>query len=160
MSAIQSTTSAQDLARSLLKTFESNGAGTTATPDDFGAFLTRLLSGVTSASAAATATSASSTTNTGVKFEGFDLAVPRDPAKSAKYSFAYAAKAAGTMPTSKADAEAWFNTNIKSRMIADGHTINWVKGGQFQFTDNSGTFVVDYLRPADGGSAVLTWQPQ
>jgi uncharacterized protein YdeI (BOF family) len=120
---------------------------------------------VTSASAAATATAASSTStaaatgSSAVKFEGFDFSVVKDPLKSAKYSFANAAKAAGTMPASKAEAETWFNTNIKAKMEADGHTINWVKGDTFQFTDASGTFVVDYVRGASSGNPALAWQP-
>jgi hypothetical protein len=117
------------------------------------------LSGVSSSPATGTG-AASGTGGAGaVKFEGFDFSSPKDPSKSAKYSFAYAARAAGAMPTSAADAETWFNTNIKSKMAADGHTINWVKGGQFQFTDTTGTFVVDYVRPDAGSSLTLTWQP-
>jgi uncharacterized protein YdeI (BOF family) len=163
MSTIQSSTSVQDLANSLMKTFDTNSDGKLTT-DEFGAFLTKLLSGVTSASAVATATGTSSTTaaatnSSAVKFEGFDFSVAKDPLKSAKYSFANAAKAAGTMPTSKTDAETWFNTNIKAKMEADGHTINWVKGDTFQFTDASGTFVVDYVRGASSGSPALAWQP-
>jgi uncharacterized protein YdeI (BOF family) len=165
MSTIQSSTSVQDLANSLMKTFDTNSDGKLTT-DEFGAFLTKLLSGVTSASASAAATATSSTStaaatgSSAVKFEGFDFSVTKDPLKSAKYSFANAAKAAGTMPTSKAAAEAWFNANIKDKMQADGHTINWVKGDKFQFTDASGTFVVDYVRGADSGNPALAWQPE
>ncbi len=166
MSTIGSSTSVQDLATSLMKTFDTNSDGKLTT-DEFGAFLTKLLSGVTSASAAATATGASSTTSTAavtgssaVKFEGFDFSVTKDPLKSAKYSFANAAKAVGTMPGNKAEAEAWFNANIKDKMQADGHTINWVKGDKFQFTDASGTFTVDYVRGADSGNPALAWQPE
>jgi uncharacterized protein YdeI (BOF family) len=167
MSTIGSSTSVQDLATSLMKTFDTNSDGKLTT-DEFGAFLTKLLSGVTSASAAATATgstttAAAATGSTGssaVKFEGFDFSVTKDPLKSAKYSFANAAKAAGTMPANKTEAETWFNTNIKAKMQADGHTINWVKGDKFQFTDASGTFTVDYVRGADSGSPALAWQPE
>jgi hypothetical protein len=135
------------------------------TSDEFSTFLSKLLTGVTSAAstsaatASATAASASASTSSAVKFEGFDFSVTKDPLKSAKYSFANAAKAAGTMPTNKADAETWFNTNIKAKMQADGHTINWVKGDTFQFTDASGTFVVDFVRGADSGNPALAWQP-
>jgi hypothetical protein len=160
MSTITPTASVQDLAKSLMQTFDSNSDGKLTT-DEFGAFLTKLLSGVTTASATtASATSATTaTTGTGsVKFEGFDFSVVKDPLKSAKYSFAAAAKAAGSMPTSKADAEAWFNTNIKAKMEADGHRINWVKGDTFQFTDAGGTFVVDYVRGAASSDPALAWQ--
>ncbi len=162
MSTIGSGVSVQDLAKSLMQTFDTNNDGK-LTSDEFSAFLSKLLTGVTSAAstsaaattAAATITSASSA----VKFEGFDFSVTKDPLKSAKYSFANAAKAAGTMPTSKTDAETWFNNNIKAKMQADGHTINWVKGDTFQFTDASGTFVVDFVRGAESGNPALAWQP-
>jgi hypothetical protein len=166
MSTITPSVSVQDLAKSLMQTFDTNNDGK-LTSDEFGAFLSKLLTGVTTASAAtgATATSATSATATtatagsgNVKFEGFDFSVTKDPLKSAKYSFAAAAKAAGTMPTSKADAEAWFNTNIKAKMEADGHRINWVKGDTFQFTDAGGTFVVDYVRGAASTDPALAWQ--
>lgn len=168
MSTIGSSTSVQDLATSLMKTFDTNSDGK-LTSDEFGAFLTKLLSGVTSAAAATTAASSTATATTSatattggaaLKFEGFDFSVVKDPLKSAKYSFANAAKAAGTMPTNKTDAESWFNTNIKAKMQADGHTINWVKGDKFQFTDASGTFTVDYVRGADSGNPALAWQPE
>jgi hypothetical protein len=150
MSTINSTTSVQDLAKSLMQTFDTNSDGKLTT-DEFGAFLTKLLSGVnTAASTSAAATSASATSTIGtssIKFEGFDFSVTKDPLKSAKYSFANAAKAAGTMPTSKSEAEAWFNQNIKAKMEADGHRINWVKGDKIQVSDANGT-------PA------LAWQPE
>jgi hypothetical protein len=161
MSTINSTTSVQDLAKSLMQTFDTNSDGKLTT-DEFGAFLTKLLSGVnTATSAAATSASATSTIGTSsIKFEGFDFSVTKDPLKSAKYSFANAAKAAGTMPTSKAEAEAWFNQNIKAKMEADGHRINWVKGDKIQVSDANGTFIVDYVRGADSGSPALAWQPE
>ncbi len=164
MSTIQPSVSVQDLAKSLMQTFDSNSDGKLTT-DEFGAFLSKLLTGVTTASAtsaaattAATATTATTAGSGSVKFEGFDFSVVKDPLKSAKYSFAAAAKAAGSMPTSKADAEAWFNTNIKAKMEADGHRINWVKGDTFQFTDAGGTFVVDYVRGAASSDPALAWQ--
>ncbi len=162
MSTIGSGVSVQDLAKSLMQTFDTNNDGK-LTSDEFSTFLSKLLTGVTSAastSAAATTAAATSTSSSSaVKFEGFDFSVTKDPLKSAKYSFANAAKAAGTMPTSKTDAETWFNNNIKAKMQADGHTINWVKGDTFQFTDASGTFVVDFVRGADSGNPALAWQP-
>ncbi len=55
------------------------------------------------------------------------------------------------MPTSKADAETWFNSNIRGEMERHGHQIDWVKGDKFQFTNWQGTFVVDFVRGADVG---------
>jgi hypothetical protein len=165
MSTINSTTSVQDLAKSLMQTFDTNSDGKLTT-DEFGAFLSKLLSGVNTA-ASATAAAATNTPGatatigtSSIKFEGFDFSATKDPLKSAKYSFANAAKAAGTMPTSKAEAEAWFNQNIKAKMEADGHRINWVKGDKIQVSDANGTFVVDYVRGADSGSPALAWQPE
>jgi uncharacterized protein YdeI (BOF family) len=162
MSTIGSGVSVQDLAKSLMQTFDTNNDGK-LTSDEFSAFLSKLLTGVTSAASTSAASTAAASTSTAsssaVKFEGFDFSVTKDPLKSAKYSFANAAKAAGTMPTSKTDAETWFNNNIKAKMQADGHTINWVKGDTFQFTDASGTFVVDFVRGADSGNPALAWQP-
>jgi hypothetical protein len=62
------------------------------------------------------------------------------------------------MPTSKADAEAWFNSSIKGEMEQLGHKIDWVKGDRFQFTNWQGTFVVDYVRGAASGNPALAWQ--
>jgi hypothetical protein len=167
MSTINSTTSVQDLAKTLLAQFDTNKDSQIST-DEFSGFLTKLLSGInsnyagTSLASSATKSTATSTTPTtgtsGVKFEGFDFSVTKDPLKSAKYSFAQAAKAAGTMPTNKEDAAAWFNANIKPKMEADGHTINSVSGDKFTFTNWQGTFTVDYIRGASSGNPALAWQ--
>ncbi len=114
MSTVNSSTSVQDLVATLLNNFDSNKDGQVST-DEFSSFLTRLLSGVNGAngyvgtslgaSAASTAAPTTAIGTSAVKFEGFDFAAVKDPAKSAKYAFASAAKKAGTMPTSKTDAE-------------------------------------------------------
>ena len=62
------------------------------------------------------------------------------------------------MPTSKADAETWFNSNIKGEMEKLGHQVDWVKGDRFQFTNWQGTFVVDYVRGAASSNPALAWQ--
>ncbi len=62
------------------------------------------------------------------------------------------------MPTSKAEAETWFNANIKGEMEKLGHKIDWVKGDRFQFTNWQGTFVVDYVRGAASSNPALAWQ--
>lgn len=164
MSTINSTTSVQDLAKSLLAQFDTNKDSQIST-DEFSGFLNKLLSGINSnyvgtslASSAATTATTATTGTSAVKFEGFDFTATKDPLKSAKYSFAQAAKAAGTMPTNKEDAAAWFNTNIKAKMEADGHTINSVSGDKFTFTNWQGTFTVDYIRGASSGNPALAWQ--
>jgi hypothetical protein len=110
------------------------------------------------ATAAATTTPTAAATGTSLKFEGFDFSKNADPAKSAKYAFAAAAQKAGSMPTSKADAEVWFNANIKGEMEKLGHKIDWVKGDKFQFTNWQGTFTVDYVRGAASSNPALAWQ--
>ncbi len=62
------------------------------------------------------------------------------------------------MPTTKADAESWFNSNVKGEMEKLGHRINWVKGDKFQFSNSQGTFVVDFVRGADGADPAIVWQ--
>ena len=61
------------------------------------------------------------------------------------------------MPQTKAEAEAWFNANIKGQMESLGHKVSWVKGDKFQFTNWQGTFTVDFLRGADGGNPAFAW---
>jgi hypothetical protein len=39
-----------------------------------------------------------------------------------------------------------------------GHRINWVKGDKFQFSNWQGTFVVDFVRGADGADPAVVWQ--
>jgi len=92
-----------------------------------------------------------------IKFEGFDFARPQDPQKSAKDAFAKVAREVGSMPLTKSEAENWFNTRIKGPFEALGHQVNWVNGDKFSFTNWQGTFVVDFLRGADGPDPALWW---
>jgi hypothetical protein len=160
MNPIQSGSSIQEMARQLMRTVDTNGNGELST-EEFTSFLAKLMTGVQSgygASPAATATAPAATaTGAALKFEGFDFSKNADPAKSAKYAFAAAAQKAGSMPTSKPDAEAWFNANIKPEMEKLGHKIDWVKGDTFQFTNWQGTFTVDYVRGANSGSPARAW---
>jgi hypothetical protein len=148
------------MARSLMRTVDTNGNGELST-EEFTSFLAKLMTGVQTglaASPTAVTTPAAAGTTSNIKFEGFDFAKNADPAKSAKYAFAAAAQKIGTMPTSKADAEVWFNTNIEAEMEKLGHKIDWVKGDRFQFTNWQGTFVVDYVRGAASSNPALAWQ--
>lgn len=92
-----------------------------------------------------------------VKFEGFDFARPQDPQKSAKDAFAKIAREIGSMPLTKAEAETWFNTHVKSAFEALGHKVNWVEGDKFSFTNWQGTYTVDFVRGADGPDPALWW---
>jgi hypothetical protein len=162
MNPIQPGTSIQEMARSLMRTVDSNGNGELST-EEFTNFLSKLMSGVQTGVAASpyavpTATANPAATGASLKFEGFDFNKGADPAKSAKYAFAAAAQKSGTMPTSKAEAESWFNSSIKGEMEKLGHKIDWVKGDRFQFTNWQGTFVVDYVRGAASSNPALAWQ--
>jgi hypothetical protein len=167
MNPIQPGSAIQEMARSLMRTVDSNGNGELST-EEFTSFLAKLMTGVQtglSASPTATATStaaraygAAAGGSASLRFEGFDFSKPNDPAKSAKYAFAAAAEQSGGMPTTKADAETWFNSSIRGEMERQGHQINWVKGDKFQFTNWQGTFVVDFVRGADGANPALAWQ--
>jgi hypothetical protein len=169
MNPIQPGASIQEMARSMMRTVDSNGNGELST-EEFTSFLAKLMTGVQtglsasptgsamSAGASAYAAAAGSGSGAPLRFEGFDFSKPNDPAKSAKYAFAAAAERAGGMPTTKADAESWFSSNIRGEMERQGHKIDWVKGDKFQFTNWQGTFVVDFVRGADGGNPALAWQ--
>ncbi len=158
MNTIQSGASVQDLARTLMTSLDGDKNGQLSS-EEFTSFLSKLLSGVQTASTpTAPAAAATAGTASNVKFEGFDFGKNADPAKSAKYAFASLAQKAGTMPTSKADAEAWFNNNTKTGMHKLGHQVDWVKGDRFQFTNWQGTFVVDYVRGAASSNPALAWQ--
>ena len=163
MNPIQPGASIQEMARSLMRTVDSNGNGELST-EEFTSFLAKLMTGVQTGLAASptgvttTATPGAPAGGASLKFEGFDFNKGADPAKSAKYAFAAAAQRAGSMPTSKADAEVWFNTSIKGEMEKLGHKVDWVKGDRFQFTNWQGTFVVDYVRGAASSNPALAWQ--
>jgi hypothetical protein len=158
MNSIQSGSSVDALAKTLMTSLDGNKDGQLST-EEFTSFLSKLLSGVqTAATATATNTATTASAGSAVKFEGFDFTKGANPAKSAKYAFASIAQSVGTMPTSKADAEQWFNSNIKAEMEKLGHKIDWVKGDRFQFTNWQGTFVVDYVRGAASGNPALAWQ--
>lgn len=167
MSTVQATsaTAVQDLAQSLIKTFDANSDGQLA-QDEFGAFLSQLMSGIQTASG--TLTASSQTAATGLQtlskgalrrdlFEGFNFDREQNVEKSAKDAFASLASAAGAVPATKVEAESWFNANIKQGMEALGHKVDWVEGDKFQFTNWQGSWVVDFVRGADGPNPSFTW---
>lgn len=106
-------------------------------------------------------------------FTGFDnekLAAPLKlqadgQPKSAKYTFAKLAQAAGEMPRTKAEAEIWFKQHIQPGMEAAGFQIDWVKGDKalIHTRENPGGEVVDFLRGADSNDPsyqALAWQAE
>jgi hypothetical protein len=156
-------TTVQDLARTLMASFDTNKDGQ-LTADEFGGFLSKLLSGVQQAATTNSALGNTANFRLGaaggsgaVRFEGFDFNAVNDLSMSAKYAFASAAQRAGTMPHTKSEAESWFNANIRGEMERLGHRINWVKGDKFQYTNWQGTFVVDFIRGADGPDPAVQW---
>ncbi len=174
MSAVTSSTSTTtnplaDLAAKLLKGFDANADGKLSS-DEFSNLINGLAaqfnvapsSGTTAAYSTSVATkpivSASSDFGSmASKFEGFDLGRAQDTTKSAKDAFASLAAKAGSVPATKAEAETWFNTNVKSGMEALGHKINWVQGDKFSFTNWQGTYEVDFVRGADGPDPAFWW---
>lgn len=162
MSTVQatSTTVVQDLAQRLMQTFDTNADGKLGA-DEFGAFLSQLMNGVTTASGTLQTgrqlqTLGRGITNRGL-FEGFDFDREQNVTKSAKDAFASLADRMGAVPATKVEAESWFNQHIRAGMEELGHKIDWVKGDKFQFTNWQGTYVVDFVRGADGPNPAFTW---
>lgn len=161
-------TTVQDLARTLMQSFDTNKDGQLTT-EEFTSFLSKLMSGVQQAATTSGATGATAgLTNTtsfvlgnqssgSIKFEGFNFNATNDLSLSAKYAFAAAAQKAGHMPSTKSEAESWFNNYVKPEMERLGHRVNWVKGDKFQYTNWQGTFVVDFIRGADGPDPGVQW---
>ncbi|MBI3180561.1 MAG: hypothetical protein HYZ28_00205 [Myxococcales bacterium] len=84
--------------------------------------------------------------------------------KSAKYTFAKLAQAAGKMPQSKAEAEAWFKQYIQPGMEQAGFQVSWVSGDKAMIhtRENPRGEVVDFVRGAgsnDPSYIALAWQP-
>jgi hypothetical protein len=166
--AANATTALQDLASVLLKNFDANADGKLSS-DEFSNLITGLAAqfNVTpNASVSAYSTSVatkaivSAATDFGSvadKFAGFDLGRAQDPQKSAKDAFAMLAAKSGSLPATKAEAESWFNTKIKSEFEALGHKVNWVAGDKFSFTNWQGTFEIDFIRGADGPDPAYSW---
>ncbi len=161
MNPIQPGTSIQEMARSLMRTVDSNGNGELST-EEFTSFLAKLMTGVqTGLSASPTAvptatTTGATATGASLKFEGFDFNKGADPAKSAKYAFAAAAQKAGSMPTSKAEAETWFNSNIKGEMEKLGHQNRLGQGRPVPVHQLAGD-VRRRLRPRRRVAAIRPW---
>jgi hypothetical protein len=159
----------QELARSLTQVADTNRDGQIST-EEFTAFLTKLLSGLDvqpaqqtpSTGIPKTAGTVLTSLGTGgnLQFEGFDFGRAQDIQKSAKDAFAHFATASGTMPRTKVEAEQWFNQHVRQQMETLGHRIEWVQGDKFKFSNWQGTFVVDFVRAADGSNPVLAWQAE
>ena len=172
MSTVQATsaTAVQDLAKNLIKSFDANSDGQLG-QDEFGTFLSNLMSGIQTANgtlSASSQTAASQTAGTGLQtlskgalrrdlFEGFNFDREQNVEKSAKDAFASLASAAGAVPATKGEAESWFNQNIKQGMESLGHKVDWVQGDKFQFSNWQGSWVVDFVRGADGPNPGFTW---
>lgn len=165
--SVQSSTAVQDLARSLMQTFDKN-ADNQLGADEFNDFLGQLLGGIKTASGtltagtgAATGTQLQTLSRGGVDnkhlFEGFNFDREQLVEKSAKDAFAMLAGKSGSVPPTKSDAESWFNQNIKAGMEELGHKVEWVKGDKFQFSNWQGSFVVDFVRGADGPNPAFWW---
>ncbi len=149
----------KQLAGSLMQKLDTN-KDKQLSSEEFSQFLTLLTSTVGStplSGIAASGSARAAAAGPACVFEGFDFARPQDTQKSCKDAFASLAMKAGYMPTTKAGAEEWFNTNIKAGLTDLGHTVNWVQGDKFQFSNWQGTWVVDFVRGADGPNPALAW---
>ena len=163
---VQSSTAVQDLARPLMQTFDKNGDSQLG-KDEFNDFLGQLLNGIKTGSGTLTAGTGTATpqlqtlSRGGVEnqhlFEGFNFSREQLVEKSAKDAFAMLAGKTGSVPPTKAGAEAWFNANIRSGMEELGHKVDWVKGDKFQFTNWQGSWEVDFVRGADGPNPAFWW---
>lgn len=162
---LQSGSQIQETIDTLMGQVDANKDGIVS-KDEFAEFLTTLLDrvddppgepGIPEPAPQPTPPLAPPIGNPNLHFEGFDLARAQDPEKSAKDAFAQLARAAGTMPTTKVDAEQWFDQNIRADMEALGHQVDWVKGDKFQFTNWQGTYVIDFVRGADGANPAFSW---
>lgn len=160
---VQSSTAVQDLARTLMQTFDKNGDNQLG-GDEFKHFLGQLLGGINGAGGTLTATAAAQPqvlSRGGIEnkhlFEGFNFDREQLVEKSAKDAFAMLAGRTGSVPPTKAGAEAWFNQHIKAGMEELGHKIDWVQGDKFQFSNWQGTWVVDFVRGADGPNPAFWW---
>ena len=162
---VQSSTAVQDLARSLMQTFDKNGDNTLGS-DEFNDFLGQLLGGIQTATGTLKAADAGTPqlqtlSRGGVEnkhlFEGFNFDREQLVEKSAKDAFAMLAGRTGSVPPTKAGAEAWFNQNIKAGMEELGHKVDWVQGDKFQFSNWQGSWVVDFVRGADGPNPAFWW---
>jgi hypothetical protein len=167
MSTVQGTsaTAVQDLANSLIKSFDANSDGQLG-QDEFGSFLSQLMNGIQTASGTLTASPQAAATGLQTLskgtlrrdlFEGFNFDREQNVEKSAKDAFASLASAAGAVPATKTEAESWFNQHVKQGMESLGHKIDWVQGDKFQFSNWQGSWVVDFVRGADGPNPAFTW---
>lgn len=100
----------------------------------------------------------------GYASHGFDFGQDpgnRDVGKSAKYAFAQLSKEASLrgepMPTTKAEAEAWFNKNIAPGFNALGYTVSNVTGDKAVVKTREGTYTLDFLSNAGGDNPALWW---
>lgn len=159
MSSIPSTDPIQSFATALAQRLDTNRDGRLSI-DEFTSFLSRLLGGGALNSAATSPSTTPARTRTEQRFEGFNFEREQNIQKSAKDAFLHLARASGEMPSSKEEAEVWFNTHIRPEMDRLGHQIEWVRGDTFKFSNWQGTFVVDFVRGANIGGEALTWQAE
>lgn len=94
------------------------------------------------------------------RYAGFDTQRAQDPSTSAKDAFLQAANASGSMPSTKEEAEAWFNQYVKQALIDAGYQVDWVDGDKafVRTRENPGGEEIDFLQDAGGENPMLAWQ--
>ena len=167
MSTVQATsaTAVQDLAKNLIKSFDANSDGQLG-QDEFGSFLSQLMNGIQTASGTMTASSADGRHGTSDAFEGrapprpvrgLQLRPRAERGEVGQGRLRESRQRGGRVPATKTEAESWFNQNVKQGMESLGHKVDWVKGDKFQFSNWQGSWVVDFVRGADGPNPRFTW---
>ena len=94
------------------------------------------------------------------RYAGFDTQRAQDPTTSAKDAFLQAATASGSMPSTKDEAEAWFNQYVKQALIDAGYQVDWVEGDKafVRTRENPQGEEIDFLQDAGGANPMLAWQ--
>lgn len=93
------------------------------------------------------------------RYTGFDTARAQDPSTSAKDAFLAASQASGSMPSSKDDAESWFNQYIKQALVEAGYQVDQVVGDKayVRTRENPGGEWIDFLQNAGGENPMIQW---
>ena len=164
MNPIQPGASIQEMARSLMRTVDSNGNGELST-EEFTSFLAKLMTGVqTGLSASPTAVhhpgrdGGRRRDRRVAEVRGLRLQQGRRPGQVGQVRL----RRGGAEGRLDADQQGRRRDVVqRQRQGRDGKArskIDWVKGDKFQFTNWQGTFVVDYVRGAASSNPALAWQ--
>lgn len=155
--------SIQTLATAIFKNFDRSQDGKLDSSEFF-AFISQLVGQLGRTTAAANASTALPAATQPLnrlgrelEFGGYNFDRVQNPEKSAKDAFGMLSKRVGWMPTTKEEAENWFNTYIRAGMEELGYKVHWVQGDKMQITVREGTQVIDFVGRAGGENPILQW---